>query len=49
MAFGNSHLHFVGGAHGVGHPEKHPGPQMSTVRWEGIRGRSDSQLSMVVA
>lgn len=32
MASVTAHLHFVGGAHGVGHLEKHPGPQ-STERW----------------
>lgn len=26
MALVTAHLHFVGGAHGAGHPEKHPGP-----------------------
>lgn len=31
MALVTAHLHFVGGAHGAGHLEKHPGPQMSTV------------------
>lgn len=32
MASVTAHLHFVGGAHGVGHLEKHPG-SWSTERW----------------